>query len=75
MANKGYSNYETFRTDILQKTGVSFCTRMHFGRALAGEKERYIRIAYAGISLAELTEGLNNLKSFATSETLAAPHP
>ena len=74
MANKGYTDYESVRTDILELTGVSFCTRMHFGRLLPGETERYIRIAYAGIGLAELTEGLNQLKAFATSETLAAAH-
>ena len=74
MANKGYTDYESVRTDILERTGVSFCTRMHFGRLLPGETERYIRIAYAGIGLAELTEGLNQLKAFATSETLAAAH-
>jgi aspartate/methionine/tyrosine aminotransferase len=68
MTNKGYSDYETFRKDVLHKTGVSFCTRAHFGRPLPGEENRYIRIAYAGIALAELEEGLNNFKKFAESE-------
>jgi hypothetical protein len=47
---------------------------MHFGRLLPDETERYIRIAYAGIGLAELSEGLNQLKAFAMSETRAAAH-
>jgi aspartate/methionine/tyrosine aminotransferase len=75
MANKGYSDYETLRKDVLHKTGVSFCTRAHFGRPIPGETDRYIRIAYAGIGLAELTQGLNELKTFASSETLAAGRP
>lgn len=75
MANKGYEDYESLRTDILERTGVSFCTRMHFGRLLPGERERYIRIAYAGIGIAELTEGLDQLKTFAMSGTRAAAHP
>ena len=74
MESKGYTDYDSLRTDILHQTGVSFCTRMHFGRLLPGETERYIRIAYAGIGLAELSEGLNQLKAFAMSETRAAAH-
>lgn len=72
MKNKGYSDYEIFRKDVLHTTGVSFCTRAHFGRPIPGEKQLYIRIAYAGIDLAQLREGLNNLKMFAESEKLAA---
>jgi aspartate/methionine/tyrosine aminotransferase len=72
MTRKGCTDYETFRKDVLHQTGVSFCTRAHFGRPLPGETEFYIRIAYAGIDLAELTEGLNKLEAFATSETRAA---
>ena len=75
MVNKGYSDYEMFRKDVLHQTGVSFCTRMHFGRRLAGETEFYIRIAYAGIGIAELREGLNCFKTFATGDKLAAAHP
>jgi aspartate/methionine/tyrosine aminotransferase len=72
MENKGYADYETLRKDVLHKTGVSFCTRMHFGRPLPNEKNFYIRIAYAGINLAELKEGLNKLKSFVKEEQLVA---
>jgi len=67
MKNKGFSDYELFRKDILYNTGVSFCTRMHFGRPLPGEKNYYIRIAYSGINLNELTEGLNKFKNYINS--------
>jgi aspartate/methionine/tyrosine aminotransferase len=72
MKNKGYTDYETLRKNVLHKTGVSFCTRMHFGRPLTGETDLYIRIAYAGIDLAELKEGLGKLKAFAEEEKVAA---
>lgn len=67
MKNKGFSDYELFRKDILHNTGVSFCTRIHFGRPLPGEKNYYIRIAYSGINLNELTEGLNKFKNYINS--------
>ena len=72
MAGNDIMDYEAFRKDILHKTGVSFCTRMHFGRPLPGETEFYIRIAYAGIGLAELTEGLGRLKTYALGAKVAA---
>ncbi len=64
MKNKGCDDYEEFRKEILYNTGVSFCTRIHFGRPLPGEKNYYIRIAYSGINLNELTEGLNKFKEY-----------
>ncbi|OIR02912.1 aspartate aminotransferase [mine drainage metagenome] len=67
MKNKGFSDYELFRKDVLNNTGVSFCTRIHFGRPLPGEKNYYIRIAYSGINLNELTEGLNKFKEYINS--------
>lgn len=72
MMDNGYSDYETFRKDVLHKTGVSFCTRMHFGRSLPNEENFYIRIAYAGIDLAELKVGLNNLKLFSQADSQVA---
>ncbi len=57
-----YGDYTAFRTDILHRTGVSFCTRFHFGRALHGEEQKYIRLAYSGIGVGEITEGLTKLK-------------
>jgi len=43
MARTGLTGYEDFRRAILQHTGVSMCTRLHFGPALAGETQRYLR--------------------------------
>lgn len=67
MARKRCDDYEQFRLDCLRATGVSFCTRLHFGRALPGERERYIRLAYSGIDTPEIVEGLARLKDYLES--------
>ena len=64
MANKGIDDYDVFRKTVLEATGVSFCTRLHFGRPIAGETERYIRFAYSGINLDQIEEGMGLLKTF-----------
>jgi len=64
MARKGVSDYEAFRRAILHETGVSVCTRMHFGKPLPGEERRYIRLAYSGIDVPEIEEGLAKLKAY-----------
>lgn len=64
MKNKGLLDYDKFRVQALQETGVSFCTRLHFGRAFPGEQEKYLRFAYSGIELDQLEEGLNRFKEF-----------
>ena len=64
MKKKGLTDYDDFRRTVLQETGVSFCTRLHFGRPLAGEDNYYIRMAYSGIDLPEIKEGLGMLKAF-----------
>jgi aspartate/methionine/tyrosine aminotransferase len=64
MARKGFDNYDAFRQAALEATGVSFCTRLHFGRAVPGETERYIRFAYSGIDTDQIEEGLDRLKDF-----------
>ncbi len=64
MERKGYPDYESFRKDVLYKTGVSFCSRLHFGRPFADEPNKYIRFAYSGISADEIKEGLNKLKTY-----------
>jgi aspartate/methionine/tyrosine aminotransferase len=64
MANRGVDDYDVFRKTVLEATGVSFCTRLHFGRPIAGETERYIRFAYSGINLDQIEEGLASLKTF-----------
>ena len=60
----GADGYESFRRAILTETGVSMCTRLHFGPALPGETQRYLRFAYAGLHTAQIEEGLGLLKAF-----------
>jgi aspartate/methionine/tyrosine aminotransferase len=67
MQNKNLSDYDAFRKSVLSETGVSFCTRLHFGRPLAGEDNFYIRLAYSGIDTTEIKEGLGKLKAFIES--------
>lgn len=67
MRNKDFSDYEEFRRSALRETGVSFCTRAHFGRPLPAETERYIRFAYSGIDVDRIEEGLGRLKAYLES--------
>jgi aspartate/methionine/tyrosine aminotransferase len=67
MRKKGLSNYDDFRRTVLRETGVSFCTRLHFGRPLEGEDKFYIRLAYSGIDTLEIKEGLGKFKAFIES--------
>jgi len=64
MQKKGLTDYDTFRKTILHETGVSVCTRLHFGRALEGEQNSYIRLAYSGINVPDIREGLGRFKAF-----------
>ena len=64
MKKKGLTDYDDFRRTVLHETGVSFCTRLHFGRVLEGEDNFYIRLAYSGIDTAAIKEGLGKFKSF-----------
>jgi aspartate/methionine/tyrosine aminotransferase len=65
MDRKGLETYDELRRAALEQTGCSFCTRLHFGRALPGESRRYVRIAYSGIPGERIREGLGNLKEWA----------
>ncbi len=65
MEMKGHETYDELRRGALEETGVSFCTRLHFGRGLPHETRRYVRFAYSGISAALITEGLERLKAWA----------
>ncbi len=65
MERKGMTSYDKLRRAALEQTGVSFCTRLHFGRELPGEEERYVRFAYSGISVPLIEEGLGKLKEWA----------
>jgi aspartate/methionine/tyrosine aminotransferase len=64
MKKKGLADYDAFRKELLEKTGVSVCTRLHFGRALKGEENLYIRLAYSGIDASDIREGLGKFKTF-----------
>jgi len=65
MARKGLASYDHLRRTALEETGVSFCTRLHFGRALPDEKDAYVRFAYSGITVPLIEEGLGKLKAWA----------
>jgi len=67
MKNKGLINYDAFRKTLLNETGVSVCTRLHFGRAMEWEENLYIRLAYSGINTTEIQEGLGKFKDFMES--------
>jgi aspartate/methionine/tyrosine aminotransferase len=67
MKNIGIESVEDFRKLLLDKTGVSFTTRNHFGAPLSSETQKYIRLAYSGISKDEIREGLGKMKEFMES--------
>jgi len=63
----GAADYDDFRLRTLHETGCSFCTRLHFGSALPGEDRRYVRIAYSGIDVDRIQEGLGRMKTWVES--------
>ena len=67
MVNKGFSTYQQFIENVLKHTGVSMCARSHFGTPLPGEKRKYLRLAYSGIELAAIEEGLSKFKAYLES--------
>jgi len=60
----GATSLEEFRTKTLEATGVSFCTREHFGSPLDGEDKKFIRFAYSGISVKNIEKGMEKLKKY-----------
>lgn len=68
MQRRGFDDLGDFATGALHNTGVSFCTRMHFGRPEPGEERKYIRLAYSGISEDRIAEGLGRLKTWVEAE-------
>jgi aspartate/methionine/tyrosine aminotransferase len=64
MARKGLTDVEDFRRAVLHNTGVSVCSRVHFGRRQPGERESYVRFAYSGIDTPQIVEGLGRLKAY-----------
>ena len=70
MAARGIEEVNDFATQALHATGVSFCTRKHFGRPQPGEERQYVRFAYSGLPADDITEGLTKLKAWIeTGET------
>jgi aspartate/methionine/tyrosine aminotransferase len=67
MARVGIDDVAEFAEAALHNTGVSFCTRRHFGRPQPGESRDYIRFAYSGISAEDITEGLGLLGQWVES--------
>ncbi|AZL04455.1 MAG: pyridoxal phosphate-dependent aminotransferase [Brevibacterium aurantiacum] len=64
MEAKGIATLSEFSTEALHNTGVSFCTREHFGRRQDWEDRSYIRLAYSGIGENDITEGLGKLRDW-----------
>ncbi len=67
MARMGFDEVGAFATAALHNTGVSFCTRKHFGRPQPGEQDHYVRFAYSGLSVVDIHEGLAGLRAWVTS--------
>ena len=61
---KGFHHVNQLMDDALRHSDVSFCTRHHFGRALPGETQHYIRLAYSGIDVPSINEGMQRLKAY-----------
>ncbi|MEY2974785.1 MAG: hypothetical protein RIR49_1205 [Actinomycetota bacterium] len=68
MAATGHHDVGDFATAALHATGVSFCTRRHFGRPLPGEQGQFIRLAYSGIGVDAIGEGLDRLAAWVGGE-------
>ena len=64
MKRKGFDSIDELQVGALENANVSFCTRNHFGRPQEGEIDYFIRLAYSGISVEDIDEGLKKLKSY-----------
>ncbi len=60
----GFTEVAEFSDAALRATGVSFCTRRHFGRPLPGETDQYVRFAYSGISVDDIRAGIGLLRDW-----------
>lgn len=67
MAAKGIDDLAAFAEQALHATGVSFCTRRHFGRPQPGEDRNYVRFAFSGIDEPAIREGLGRLGEWIAS--------
>ena len=64
MARMGFDEVGAFATAALHATGVSFCTRKHFGRPQPDEHDHFVRFAYSGLSVDDIQEGLAGLRNW-----------
>jgi aspartate/methionine/tyrosine aminotransferase len=71
----GCAGHEDFRRLLLDKTGVSFCTKQHFGKAVPGETGYHLRLAYSGVTTAQIEEGLGAFKAFIEAAESTESHP
>ena len=69
LKNTGFDDVEDFRKAVLNETGVSFCGRHHFGRPLNNENDYYIRLAFSGIDIDDLEEGMHLFKEWIKDNT------
>lgn len=60
----GATSLEDFRCRTLEATGVSFCTREHFGASLSEEPQKFIRFAFSGIPTKDIREGIGRLQEY-----------
>ncbi|NQV97937.1 MAG: aminotransferase class I/II-fold pyridoxal phosphate-dependent enzyme [Acidimicrobiaceae bacterium] len=68
MARTGHDDLTRFALDALHNSGMSFCTRRHFGRPVIDEKGNYIRLAYSGIDSSQIDKGLSRLAEWVNSK-------
>lgn len=54
MKMMGIRDIEKFRSKVLSETGVSFCTRAHFGTPTVSEREMYVRFAFSGVTVDQI---------------------
>jgi aspartate/methionine/tyrosine aminotransferase len=64
MERKRLTSVADLQVGALHSSGVSFCTRDHFGRPQEGETDFYIRFAYSGITMEDIKEGMVKLKDY-----------
>lgn len=66
MEKKGFAGkYADFAEDVLVKTGVSFCTREHFGKKFPNETEYFVRLAFSGVNTDQITRACRALQEYA----------
>lgn len=64
MRAMGIYDIEAFRSKILTDTGVSFCTRSHFGTPTPGETQMYVRFAFSGVTVGQIKAVGNVLRPY-----------